>query len=132
LPADTRLYWRVRGLWEDVVVGAWSEAWAFTTGATSTAAEGEAEAPVRFALEGNYPNPFNPATTIRFALPRAGPARLAVYDVLGREVARLVDGPLADGWHAVTWQAGGAGSGVYYYCLEAGTFRQTRAMMLVK
>ncbi len=59
--------------------------------------------PEEFALRQNYPNPFNPSTTLRFALPRAVEVRLVVVDLLGREIARLVDGHLAAGYHQVTW-----------------------------
>ena len=87
---------------------------------------------MRYMLDANYPNPFNPATTIRFAVPRAGLVRLAVYDVLGRRVDELVDGILDAGWHAVRWDAAGLPSGVYLYRLEAGSFQETKTMILVK
>jgi len=85
-----------------------------------------------FALDQNYPNPFNPSTQIRFALRASGLARLTVYDVLGREVAVLVNGTLAAGAHSVTFDASNLTSGVYMYKLEAGGMTQTKRMTLVK
>lgn len=93
----------------------------------------EAEAVPRvFALRPNYPNPFNPVTVIEFDLPEARVVELAVFDVLGRRVAVLVDGALEAGRHAVTWQAQHRPSGLYLYRIQAGDFVQIRQMMLVK
>jgi hypothetical protein len=97
----------------------------------------DAEQPAAFVLEQNYPNPFNPTTAIRFQMPEAGPVHLAVYDVLGREVVRLVDGVQEAGVHEVTWTGrNSAGamvpSGIYVYRLEAGDFSASRSMLLLK
>jgi hypothetical protein len=92
----------------------------------------EEQLPSSFALEANYPNPFNPQTTIGFALPQSGQVRLVVYDVLGRAVARLVEGTLAAGRHEVVFDASGLPTGVYLYRLEADGFVQVRRMLLVK
>lgn len=92
----------------------------------------EAALPEAYALGAAHPNPFNPQTTISFELPEAGSVSFAVYDVTGREVARLVDGRLAAGYHDVRWDATGLPSGVYFYRLTAGPFRQTRRVVLVK
>jgi hypothetical protein len=88
--------------------------------------------PVAIRLEPNYPNPFNPATTLRFALPRPATARLDVFDATGRHVACLVEGVLAAGRHEVGFDAHGLPSGVYFYRLHVGTFKQTRAMLHLK
>ncbi len=89
--------------------------------------------PESFTLEQNYPNPFNPETTIRFALPKPEAVRLTVYDLLGREVATLIDGQmLSAGTHAVSFEANGLASGLYLYRIEAGSFLQTRQMTLLK
>ncbi len=85
-----------------------------------------------FALAQNYPNPFNPSTQIRFSLPSSHVTRLTVYDVLGREVAVLVDGVLAQGSHSVNFDASAFTSGVYLYKLEAGGMVLTKRMTLVK
>lgn len=84
------------------------------------------------ALDGAYPNPFNPQTTIRYALSEAAPVRLAIYDLLGREVALLVDGTQAAGTHEAVFEATGLPSGVYLYRIAAGTFAQTGRMTLMK
>ncbi|MDX1547900.1 MAG: alpha-amylase family glycosyl hydrolase [Rhodothermales bacterium] len=88
--------------------------------------------PAAFRLEANYPNPFNPETTIRFTVPAPGPVRLAVYDVLGREVAVLVDAVLPAGPHAAAFDAAGLPSGPYLYRLTAAGRTQTRAMLRVR
>lgn len=95
-------------------------------------AGGAATLPAQYTLEGNYPNPFNPATTIRYGLPEAAQVRLVVYNLLGQEVARLVEGPQEAGWHAVSFDARHLSSGVYLYRLEAGAFVQTRQMVLLQ
>jgi len=92
----------------------------------------DSETPVQFALFGNYPNPFNPQTTIRYALPQAAPVRLAVYDVLGREVALLVDQQQPVGTHEVAFEASGLPGGIYYYRIEAGSHTATRSLVLMK
>ena len=101
-------------------------------GPTNTAAEQAAETPRTFALEGNYPNPFNLATTIRYMLPERTHVRLTVYDVLGREVAVLVEGLQATGAYEHVFEAGGLPSGVYLYRLDAGGMIRTSAMLLAK
>ena len=95
--------------------------------------------PSAFALEQNYPNPFNPSTTIRFQLPSGSHARLTIYDLLGRQVARLVDGTLGAGTHELRWNARALASGVYFYRLEAtpqdgrgGKMIQTRKMLYIQ
>jgi hypothetical protein len=85
-----------------------------------------------YELRQNYPNPFNPSTVIRFTLLRAQYATLRVYDMLGREVATLVDGMLAAGRHEASWDGGGLASGIYVYRLAAGEFVESRKMMLLK
>lgn len=92
----------------------------------------QADLPSSFQLEQNYPNPFNPQTTIRYALPQASRVRLGIYDVLGREVARLVDGVQAVGAHEVRFEATDLPSGVYLYRLEADGFVEARTMLLAK
>ena len=92
--------------------------------------------PTAYALEANYPNPFNPTTEIRFALPEAADVRLVVYDALGREVERLVDGPVGAGYQHATFDAANLPSGLYLYRLEARggqeAFAKTGQMVLVK
>ncbi len=88
--------------------------------------------PKSFALEQNYPNPFNPSTEIQFALHEAGHVTLKVYDVLGREVAVLVDEHLANGNYRFTFDASDLTSGTYVYTLSAGGERKSASMVLAK
>jgi surface protein len=90
------------------------------------------EKPTEFALSQNFPNPFNPSTTIRYALPEAAQVRLEVYTVTGQRVATLASGEQNAGWHAVDFDGSGLASGVYVYRLQAGGFVQTRKLMLIK
>jgi hypothetical protein len=94
--------------------------------------ESPAGLPVSFSLSQNYPNPFNPSSVIRFQVPVASHARLAVYDILGREVAVLVDEVKAPGTYEVKFTAAGLASGVYFYRMQAGTFVDTKKLMLLK
>jgi hypothetical protein len=75
-------------------------------------------APAAFALLQNYPNPFNPSTTIGYQIPVSCTVKLVVFDLLGREVAVLVNGPKGSGGHAVTFDATGLASGAYFYRLQ--------------
>ncbi len=90
------------------------------------------DVPRDYALFQNYPNPFNPTTQIRYALPQAGRVRLTVYNALGQQVARLVDLRQEAGAYSVTWDARDFASGVYYYRLEAGSFREVKKLVLLK
>ena len=85
-----------------------------------------------YQLEQNYPNPFNPSTSIAFALAKAGEVKLQIFNALGQQVATLVNGKMSAGQHHVTWDARDVPSGIYFYKLEAGTFNQTRKMVLMK
>ena len=88
--------------------------------------------PAATRLEQNYPNPFNPSTEIRWMLDAGRQTRLAVYDVLGREVAVLADGVMPAGEHRVTFDARGLSSGIYLYRLETGGQTLTRRMILIQ
>ncbi|MBU1936766.1 T9SS type A sorting domain-containing protein, partial [bacterium] len=88
--------------------------------------------PANIALEGNYPNPFNSTTRISFRLNRATDVSLKVYNLLGQEVATLVDGFMVAGAHTVLWNALDTPTGIYFCRMEAPGFTQTRKMVLVK
>jgi hypothetical protein len=94
--------------------------------------EVDAGMPRTFELGQNYPNPFNPSTVMSYQLPVASNVSLKVYDVLGREVATLVNGRQEAGRYSVSFNAASFASGVYFYRLQAGNFVQTKKMMLVK
>ena len=96
-------------------------------------------APEKFELSQNYPNPFNPATTITYSIPQTGvgskhalTVQLKIYDVLGREVATLVNKHQSPGRYTVKFNASKLNSGIYFYKLQAGDYTQVKRMMLVK
>jgi len=103
---------------------------------TLTSVAASADLPEAFALLGNYPNPFNPSTTIRYDLPERTDVELSVVDVTGRQIALLVDAEQSAGFYSVSWDASDAGSnlasGVYFVRLRAGSFRQVARVVLMK
>ncbi len=100
----------------------------------------ENELPIEFSLEQNFPNPFNPTTTIEYSIPNVGAnnfssqqhVQLKIYDVLGREVATLVNKEQTAGKYSVKFDASQLNSGVYFYTLRAGSFISTKKMILMK
>ncbi|MDX1640793.1 MAG: T9SS type A sorting domain-containing protein [Balneolaceae bacterium] len=88
--------------------------------------------PEEFTLSQNYPNPFNPTTVIRYQLPVSSEVRLEVYDMLGRNVATLVNEQVAAGRHTVNFDAGNLSSGIYLYRLVAGSTVMTKKLTVVK
>jgi hypothetical protein len=90
------------------------------------------EIPKEFRLYYNYPNPFNPTTRIRYALPRAGVVKLAVYDVMGREAETIVNKRQAAGSYEAVWDGTRFASGVYFYRLTAEGYGETRKMILIR
>ncbi len=90
------------------------------------------EIPQAFELSQNYPNPFNPSTTIQFTLARHTNVELKVFDLLGREVAILVDEALGSGTHEVVFDADDLPSGIYIYRIQTGEFVQARKLTILK
>ena len=88
--------------------------------------------PTKFELSQNYPNPFNPATTIKYSVPAASFVTIKVYDILGREVASLVNEQKAAGSYNVQFNGNDLSSGVYLYRMQAGSFVQTKKLVLMK
>ncbi|MBP1691949.1 MAG: Por secretion system C-terminal sorting protein, partial [Bacteroidetes bacterium] len=88
--------------------------------------------PSDYVLDQNFPNPFNPSTTIQYALPHATFVRLSVFNTLGQRVAVLQDGVQEAGYHRAEFDGARVSSGVYYYRIEAGSFTAMKKMMLVK
>ncbi len=90
------------------------------------------EIPIEFNLSQNYPNPFNPITTIKYKIPELNFVTLKVYDVLGREVTILINEEKPIGSYEVEFNATNLPSGVYFYSLQAGSFVETKKMVLMK
>jgi hypothetical protein len=88
--------------------------------------------PLEFSLNQNYPNPFNPSTLISFSVPVAAPVTLKIYDVLGNEVATLLNSEKPAGVYEIEFNATELTSGIYFYQINAGTFTQTKKMLLIK
>ncbi len=99
---------------------------------SQAATEEHARVPTAFALKQNYPNPFNPSTNINYQIPNANHVVLKVLDILGREVATLVNEVKEPGPYTATWDASGVASGVYMYRLKSGQAVQTRRCLLLK
>ncbi len=131
LDPNTDYFWAVQA------IDAGSVGSAFATEAVATDVAQGNEIPDTFALVGNYPNPFNPGTTIQYSLPQQATVRLAIYNVLGAEVATLVNGTLPAGEHEVYWNGRSAQgnvlpSGLYVYRLETPGESFSRTMVLLK
>ncbi len=132
-PLDSSMvyFWHVRA---DNIAGnsAFSTTIKFTTGAMVDAVKSRSGAPARFRLSQNYPNPFNPTTTIEYNLPARLHVTIRVYDILGREVATLVDATQDAGSYRVVFDGSTLASGLYFYRLIAGSHVSTHEMMLIK
>ena len=123
------LYWKIRTI-NAGGIGPWSEINRFQIVLTDV--ENETQMPTEFALLQNYPNPFNPSTTITYHLPKASNVELKVYDVLGNEIATLVNEVQSAGRYNVDFNATNISSGVYLYKIKAGEFIATRKFILIK
>lgn len=88
--------------------------------------------PDKYLLSQNFPNPFNPVTTIKYGLPESQYVSLTVYDIMGRRVAQLVDENKDAGYHTVELDASALSSGIYFYHLQAGSYTNVRKMMIIK
>lgn len=122
-------------IWSNVVAGYqngfnWSpEKQIFVSGVTGIQSNGIAAS---FTLNQNFPNPFNPSTTISFELPKTASVSLAIYDVNGKKVDELINGELSRGSHYVNWNGTNMSSGIYYYVLRANDIEMTKTMVLTK
>jgi hypothetical protein len=107
-------------------------------GGTVSIIEGElGTTPTRFSLNNNFPNPFNPVTSLRYTLPEQAPVTLTIYDLMGREVTRLINTTQEAGFKSVQWNAvdsfgNPVSAGVYLYQIQAGKYLQTKKMVLLK
>ena len=88
--------------------------------------------PQKFSLEQNFPNPFNPTTTISFDLPERSKVQLRIYNILGEEVKDLINEERNAGHYEYHWNASGLASGVYFYRLKAGNFVETKKLILLR
>jgi len=88
--------------------------------------------PTVYALDQNFPNPFNPVTKINYQLPKNSFVMLIVYDVLGKQVASLVNEEQAAGVYQTTFDGSGLSSGIYFYKIQAGDFVETKKLVLMK
>jgi hypothetical protein len=99
---------------------------------TSLSTGGPPVDPESFHLAQNYPNPFNPGTTIKFYLPESQHVILTVYDINGREVSEIFNQPVGEGDHVINFDAGNLSSGIYFYMIKAGSYQETKKMMVLK
>jgi hypothetical protein len=88
--------------------------------------------PFRFGLFQNYPNPFNPSTTIEFMLPISEKVKLDIFNITGQKVETLVDQRMKAGEHSIEFDAKNLASGVYFYQIQAGLFRDVKKMIVIK
>lgn len=94
--------------------------------------ESNISTPTEYYLKQNYPNPFNPTTTIRFSIPSATFVQLKVYNILGNEIATIVNEQLPAGNYSVEYDEANLSSGIYFYTLTTNDFSETKKMTLVK
>ena len=130
LDASTLYYHRIQAM--NVMGGSSYAAGYFMTGVTKTMDVSPDVLPGKIGLDQNYPNPFNPATMIRYRLNAESHVSLSVHNVLGAEVAVLVDEDIPAGEHAVSFDGASLASGTYFYTLRAGRIVETRRMVLVR
>lgn len=129
LANDSTYFWRVKAVAGELE-STWSNIFNFTVN-LDVSIDPES-VPEEFQLKQNYPNPFNPSTQINYALPQASYVKLKVINTLGQQVATLVDERKSAGNYSITFNASGLSSGFYFYSIEAGDFRQTKKMLLIK
>lgn len=101
-------------------------------GASATAVEKLEGIPAEFSLSQNFPNPFNPTTTIRYGIPEKSTVKLEIFNVLGQRIATLVNEQQQPAFYTVTWDASSLSTGIYFYRLQAGGFVQTKKLLLMK
>jgi hypothetical protein len=111
----------------------WTTGWStFSFEPTSVEENYNSQIANSFELSQNYPNPFNPTTNIRYSLPKASNVSLTVYNILGQQIARLVNGFKMAGSYTITWNAENTASGIYIYRLQAGSNTLTKKMTVLK
>ena len=123
------------GEWGSAEVEKFVERLAKEKGQKELASDGS-QIPKSFALFSNYPNPFNPETSIKYALPQSGHVRIEIYNVLGQRIATLIDTEMAQGYHVAKWDGRNSlgqrvGAGIYLVRMQSGSFVKTQKMMLL-
>lgn len=131
LQQGVKYYWRAFGS-NSLGRGPNSSTWNFLVMGLTGISHNGSEIPKEYNLYQNFPNPFNPSTTIKFDIPQNSGVRLLVYDMLGRQVQSLVDGELKAGKYQVSWNAANLASGIYYYKLESGPQVFIKKLILLK
>jgi hypothetical protein len=111
---------------------AWNDTFLFHVYPPVGVAEEPPGVPLTTSLQQNYPNPFNPTTSIKYQLPSTNHVTLAVFDLLGREVATLVDEVKQPGTYTVEWDASDVASGMYFYRLQAGAFVDVKKLVVMR
>ncbi len=133
LAPNTSYFWRVRTKYQsESSYSFYSTMGRFRTADGATSIEETVELPKEFSLSQNWPNPFNPTTMIRFAVPTDMNVKLDVYNTLGEKVAELINGPMTAGTYDVPFNASSLPSGIYLYRIEAGSNVSVRKMILMK
>ncbi|PJA53042.1 MAG: hypothetical protein CO167_08180, partial [Candidatus Marinimicrobia bacterium CG_4_9_14_3_um_filter_48_9] len=119
--------------WDELLAGSDLGLYAFfNNAATAINGDSNSQLPDGFVLNQNYPNPFNPGTVISYFLPKTSQVHLTVYNVLGQQVATLVNADQSAGLHRINFNATTLSTGIYFYRLEAGEFAATQKMVLMK
>ncbi|MFZ1979439.1 MAG: T9SS type A sorting domain-containing protein, partial [Bacteroidota bacterium] len=116
----------------DLFAGTGHGVWRRSLNDMVTVVKENSEIPVSLSLLQNYPDPFNPTTTISFTIPSRSSVSLKIFDILGREVATIVSQELPAGTYSRQWNAAKMSSGIYFYRLQAGSFTQTKRLVLLK
>ncbi len=128
---STNYYWRVSSS-VNSISSSWTEPWKFKVDFTTGISNTKNVLPDEFQLSQNFPNPFNPATTINFSLPSTQLVKLQVYNILGQLVKTLVNKEMQPGYFKVDFNAANLSSGIYLYKMQAGNYSQVKKMLLIK
>ena len=115
-----------------VYAGTGNGVWRRPLSEVTSVGENQIEIPLSYILSQNFPNPFNPSTTIKYSIPQLSSVQIKIFDVLGNEIETLVNEEKPVGTYELNWNAANLPSGVYFYQLQAENFVQTRKMILLK